>query len=187
MERDRIVGYVLSGPDLDQLMFPKREVIDRCSRCGYRLDFDASNPGFECRLGTDHAVTLDQQHVVSQRFRDICRDLQLEGAKLVPLHKDRCFHLTASRVVQFDARRRRTRMLDYCDKCGAYESVVGVQPAFLAIQEPLSRGFWGTDLQFGSGDAKGRRIIVDAASKELLTTSGLAGLEFRPAYGQLVQ
>jgi hypothetical protein len=180
-----IVGYTLNGQDNDTHMFDQRSGISRCPTCGYRLDFAASNPAYRLRRMTlDISSTYDNQTIVSRAFKEICDQLAFPGVEFIAFKDEPMyFHLMPTRRVTFDSERRRTRFIKLCDQCGNFESVIGATPALLKVTVPLSTGFFGTDILFGSGDEKSPLDIVSIDTRLALEATDLKGLEFGPVYG----
>ncbi len=193
-----IVGYILYGHDNGTYMFePDTDTLQKCSNCGYRLDFSANNPNYQFTedfqpLYMDFAVTPDNplsttndgQVIVSKVFRDFCLEQRYQGLKFLEFSEDRNhFHFIVLSHVRFNAAASKTRFERLCPVCGNYESVIGSIPAFLKTAKPLAGGFYRSDLLFASGNEKHPLIIVGIDTKTKLESAGFKGLEFEPAYG----
>jgi hypothetical protein len=181
----KMVGYNLSGQDNDTHMFRDNSIVAKCEACGYRLDFLRTNPNYVLRGSKrDLSATYDGQTIVSKAFKEFCERNEYRGLKFAIFENDPDhFHLILTRVVKFDAAKRKTRFDKLCPECGNYESVVGATPSFLLVSDPLKDGFYRTDLLFGSGNEKHPLELVGTATKAKLEAAKLKGLEFKPAYG----
>jgi hypothetical protein len=133
----------------------------------------------------DVSSTYDNVKVVSQRFVDVCREHELPG---ITFHRfegknGAYFFLESDRVVPFDPDRRGTRFEGRCAECGNFETVVGATPVYLRREAPLGRGFYRTDLSFGSNQGKRPILLIDSESAELLDSLRLRGLDLEAAVG----
>jgi hypothetical protein len=100
----------------------------------------------------------------------------------VRLHADpERFVLRLANVLAFDAERRGTRFLSPCPACGAFYDVVGATPAFLrGVREPIERGFFRSDLVFGSGPEQRPLLFVGIRTAEALNEKRFEGYMLRP-------
>lgn len=181
-----VIGYSLDAQDNDSDMFEDDAPLETCPRCGYRLNFEATNPDYQLRnkKKRDISATYDGQLIVSKSFRDFCLEKDISGAEFRPFRRDsQHFHFVVQPQIKFDSERTKTRFLKLCAECGNYESVIGSFPCYLQRSGPLEPGFFRTDLLFASGNEKSPIILVAPATKVLLEKSGLKGLEFESAHG----
>jgi len=141
-----------------------------CGSCGYLIDRSAVDPQLRIRRRSfDLSSTYDGVNIASLRFKEHVQRVRYAGVDFLPLPADPDFFVIRPQTtVPFDSARRRTRFEKPCPACGQYESVVGVTPPFLRQSNPLSDGFFRTDLEFGSGDAKSALLLVGAATRERL-------------------
>lgn len=201
-----IVGYTLGGHFNDTYMFAEDipvnknpDAPNRCSGCGYRIDFFPHDPNYVFRRTfrpaympeviiskktTALSATYDGQVIVSREFKEFCLQQGYRGLSFLEfLHDKEHFHLIVTPQVQFDSARRQTQFSCLCRTCGNYRQVIGALPAFLQVTEPLADGFYRTDLLFASGNEKHPLIIVGVETRSKLKTAKLKGLELEPAYG----
>jgi len=72
--------------------------------------------------------------------------------------------------------------LDYCKSCEQFESIIGATPAYLKGLSSLDKGFYRTDIEFGSSSEKSPLIIVDDGTSfhtlSLVTKQYSEGNEF---------
>ncbi len=177
-----ILGFVVFGEDNGSHMHRSSAGAGRCGSCGYLIDRSAVDPEVRIqRRSFDLSTTYDGVHVASLRFKEHVRRMLYIGVNFLPLPADpEFFVIRPQTIVAFDSVRRRTRFEKLCPACGQYESVVGVTPPFLKQSDPLSNGFFRTDLEFGSGDAKGALLLVAAATRERLDRERFRGLTYHP-------
>ena len=195
---DNLVGFTLDGHYNGTYMYEPTDVaLTKCLHCGYRLDFFITNPNYTLKKTSkslhigkavsgqaDLSATYDGQTIVSRQFRDFCLQQGYKGMQFVDFPKDpEYFHLIVMPEVAFDPVRRGTRFEDFCSVCGNYGSVIGANPAYLQVVEPLKDGFYRSDILFGSADNKNPLIIVGIDTKSKLRIAKLKGLVFGPAYG----
>jgi hypothetical protein len=98
----------------------------------------------------------------------------------VPLPADKDFFvLRLSKVLPFDAQRRKTRFEDPCPTCGAFYSMIGATPVFLRdVTEPIQEGFFRSDLEFASGPEQHPLILVGLRTAEKLRKQEFRKLDF---------
>lgn len=193
------VGYTLLAADNGSDMWDSGDSVrQRCLRCGFVLEFMQTNPeykpprrfrpvyakGLEVGPKTAMSTTYDGATIVSRAFRDFCEqqgysDLEFREFKDDPSN----FHFVVQRTLAYDYTRRGTKFDKFCEECRNYKSVVIAHPAMLLLAEPLADAIYGSDLLFGSGDAKHRLIIVGVETRRKMRERGLKGITFEPAYG----
>lgn len=142
-----------------------------CPTCGRKTDPEFVNAAFKATRRTwDISGTYDGYCLVSQRFRDFCSKQRWPGMSFVPLPSDgEFFVLRLSIVLPFDAERRQARFENLCPECGMHYSIIGATPAYLrGISEPITEGFFRTDLEFGSGPQQWPLIVVGIQTAEKL-------------------
>src|SRR5437016_1760800 len=122
-----IVGYTLSAQDNDTYMFEDDGAIAHCSSCGYRLDFEMTNPLYQPKkTEKDLGATYDGQWIVSLAFKNFCKESNFKQIRFGDFKDtDGYFHFVPKKKIEFDSKRRGTRFEKMCKKCGNYESVVG--------------------------------------------------------------
>jgi hypothetical protein len=156
---------------------PSKIVVKRCEKCG-----DLTNKWDESLAGLvikerqyDVSVTYDGVVVVSDVFKRACDVASLSGLAFRRLPSDPGFYsIRPLRVVPFDYERRKTRFLNKCDMCGAWEAVVGATPVFLKAGSVIGdREFVRTDLEFGNLDRKHPLILCGMESPSALQNLGL--------------
>jgi hypothetical protein len=157
------------------------EGIHRCDRCGELTSkWDEPLSGVIIKKRKyDLSLTYDGIPISSDLFRSVYAENNLSGLKFRRLPDDpKFFAIHATRTIEFDAGRRRTRFINHCQYCGRYESVVGATPVFLKTgSEVDEREFVRTDLEFGSGDEKHPLIICGQAAATVICDAKLKGLD----------
>jgi hypothetical protein len=182
-----IVGYTITGEDNDSYMcassdrvLPGMRGFNVCAECGYRTDYSYTTPAFTLtRKRFDFSYTYDGSCIVSARFREFCLRHQFESEEFRTLPTAKGFyHFLVHRIVPFDAATRKTRFDSLCPSCGFYESVAGATPSFLLVPEPLSDGFWRSDLLFGSRNEKHPLFFVGTRTKDRIERELFRGMTF---------
>lgn len=130
----------------------------------------------------DVSITYDGVVIVSEMFKSVYAANNLSGLEFRQLPDDTPFFaIHATRAVEFDAERRKTRFIKPCQECGRHESVVGATPVFLKSgSEVDEREFVRTDLEFGSGDEKHPLLICGKAAAKAIRDAKLKGLDLKP-------
>ncbi len=185
-----IIAYSLNITDNDSYMYgsgsqlfeilPKSHV---CPFCSYKKSLDWDNPFFELKKPYfDFSYTYDGICIVSQKVRDFIFRFHYENdIELVKLKKFPDFYtFLPRRSIAFDSVRRKTKFKNLCKVCGFYESVIGATPVFLKdVLIPFEKGFYKTDLQFGSGNEKSPILLVSPQTKEELISEKFIGITFQ--------
>ncbi len=181
-----IVGYTVSvydnGTDMFEHDDPK---LERCPACGYRTNFFAHNSFYRQprKRRSDLLCTYDDALIATRSFRDFCEKNEYRDVKFLEFRNDPDhFHFQAQKIVTFNAKRRGTKFIAYCPVCENYESVIGADPAYLEVEEPLADGFYRTDILFGPKNAKGPQLLVGCETKTKIEAAKLKGMIFREAY-----
>lgn len=154
----------------------------RCKVCGQLIDkWDHSFKDLVLKKRNyDISCTYDGVDVVSARFKAICEENNLAGLVFQLLPSDPSFFsIRATKVVSFDAQRRKTRFLNQCTSCGQFKTVVGATPVFLTAGSQVGAAeFARTDLEFASGDEKHPLLLCGETAHTILSKYNLRGLEF---------
>ena len=180
-----VVGYAVFGHDNRTYFFHDPPPGVLCPRCKTVLNQQFRPAHLPLRTGMDISSTYDNVQVASERFVEVCREHALPG---VTFHRfegknGSYYFVESERVVTFDAERRGTRFESRCPDCGNFESIVGATPVYLSHGGPLERGFFRTDLAFGSNEGKRPMLLVDSETAALLKSLKLAGMDLEPAEG----
>lgn len=161
-----------------------RSGVRRCEACGELLaKWEEPLVGLVVKKRKyDISVTYDGVVVVSGRFKVAYEQNGLSGLVFRQLPDDPAFFsVQATRVVAFDADRRKTRFTKPCSVCGRFESVIGASPVFLkAGNEIGEREFVRTDLEFAGGDEKHPLLLCGEAAAKSLCSTKLEGLDLIP-------
>ncbi len=176
-----IIGYDITGPDNRCHIYFEAAGLQRCAKCGFKLEQTYVNPDLRIRPRTyDFSSTYDNCLIVSRRFKEFCVRFGYTEVICHPLPSDKDFYfLEVKNIIPFDVERGNIRFSNYCDECGNFESITPAYPVFLKnVVEPLKDGFYRTDLVFASGDEKEPLIIVGVETYEKLKREKFHGLYF---------
>ncbi len=173
------IAYVLYGHDNDSYGLESAIDLRRCSHCGELLERPFFLPNFQLKKKRDVSATYDGYTVVSQRFVDTWRECCGEGLVFTELPTENGYFLVdADRIVEFDAKRRKTRFEKHKSCCNRYSAVAGATPAFLKHPETLNDlEAVKTDIHFGGGDAKHPLIIIPMKIGDSMKKAKLSGLD----------
>ena len=170
------------APDFDGAT---RAGVRRCEACGELLGkWEESLDGVVIeKKHYDISATYDGILVVSEAFKAIYEGSDLSGLRFRPFpDSPSLYDMQATRIVEFDAERRRTRFVNQCKSCGRYESVVGANPVYLKDGTHLGTSeFVRTDLEFGSGDEKHPLVLCGESAAAVLRRASVKGLELLKA------
>lgn len=174
-----ILGVSLSGPDNGGYMLSGAGGVPRCGVCGCALTHDWINPSYVLPGTTfDFSATYDGYSIVSERFRGVLGE---ENAVYRELPSQvGFFALYATRVVEFDVKRRQTSFEDFCNGCSRYRHVAGATPVFVVGDIPLPDVLVRTDVEFGSNDERHPLLLIGRGVAAGLRAAELSGLNLRP-------
>jgi hypothetical protein len=167
-----IIGYEICGYDNDSHMtgnwnkfLPEiKSIIPKCDSCGYRLDYKFINPHFKLNRKTlDFSSTYDGVTIVSLKFKEFCNRYGYDNLEFTILPSTPNFYGFA--VIENTLPYNFITKEKLCKKCGQYESVVGPTLNLDNINEPLTDGFYQSDLWFASGNEKSPVLIIAPSTK----------------------
>jgi hypothetical protein len=155
-----------------------------CPQCGTCLDYAYAPDTLwsdERLKKYDVSYTYDSRMIVSEKFIDVNNmhgnsDLFIKALNTSPV----LYYIYLNRIIQFDFEKRKTAFEKPCSKCGGFESVTGATPAYLKGGGLPGRGFFRTDLAFGSGRGKFPLIIVDSETARSFKTQRITGFVLKP-------
>lgn len=182
MAAEQIIGEAVSGHENGGRFFSKTAPSSLfCAACDSLLDSTYRPTNIDVRTSLDFSTTEDGATVCSHAFVAFCREHEIRGIDFDAVHgKDRIYYVPkASRVLDFDAKRRETKFIKKCPKCGNYSEVIGATPVFLRNGQLPPIGFSLTDLSFGSGRRKRPLFLIDCETASLLRRSRLRGMSFK--------
>jgi hypothetical protein len=179
-----IIGNIVSGEDMFEVQFFENAPEGvRCPKCKTPLRYDYIPNNIEVPRGRkdDVVATYDLVDLYSERFVDFVEGI-LSPAPLFRQVSENpnYFYYVPERVVPFDAEKRQVRFETPCNLCGGYMSIAGAAPAPLKINALPGKGFFRTDLSFGS--RKWPLTIVDPELKKALEKQKFKGLHFWDVY-----
>jgi hypothetical protein len=180
----KIDAKILYGHDNGRYFLESAPEGVLCPQCGTCLDYTYSPDilwGDEPLKKYDVSYTYDSRMVVSERFIDINNlhgnpDVFIKSLNTSPI----LYYIIPNRIIQFDFEKRKTAFERSCGKCGGFESVTGATPAYLKGGGLPSRGFFRTDLAFGSGRNKFPLIIVDNDTALSFEAQKITGFVLKP-------
>ena len=178
------VAYIMASRDNDSCMFDSTDAgILRCPTCKFVTNRDYIPPTFRLRRKQyDLSVTFDHIHIVSERFRQFCRDNAFPSVEFRRLPANESHHVMLStRIVLIDRSRTELVFEDLCEECKRYASTGGSLPIFLlGVQESLPTGIYATDVSFGSWDEREPFLIVSPDVRDLIELEGFKGISYTP-------
>lgn len=129
-------------------------------------------------------IPNDGRCIVSDKFKIFCERSEYDSLCFYELPSEPHFYaFSVTRVVAFDAEKRKTRFDGYCNVCNRYYSVAGAEPVFL-MDDPkfLEKAFYATDILFGSGNEKHPLLIVGPSTCHSMIGEGFRGIYYRPIF-----
>jgi len=181
------IAYSLTGHDNDSYFFESAPGNVFCQQCGSCVDKSYLPDNMTIRRKYDIGSSYDGRDIVSARFKEFCDEHYPGEAAFYQVTRDAdFFYMVPKLILAFDAEKRRTRFLEFCPACGNYKSICGATPGVLKNQaEPIERGFFRTDLEFGSGREKSPVIIIGLKTKQQITEKRFGKPSFNPVYNDL--
>lgn len=160
-------------------LFPDLAFLPKCSKCGYRSDYRYTNKDFRLKQKTlDFSTTYDGITIVSLKFKEFCIRNKYNNLTFIDLPRTPDFYhfYINDNIIKYDANRKE----NLCEVCGQYESVIGPIVKADNITEPLSGGFYQSDLWFGSGNEKSPIFIISPDIKQRLVVDRFKNICFTP-------
>lgn len=179
-----ILGYYLQGQDNDSFLnsnLYEKNISDCLGFVKNRekyitQDFKIKQTKYE------FSYTYDGALIVSQRFKEFCKNNKLKEIEFYPLKNQQDYYLLkVKKIIDFDVDRRNTQFLEFNESCNEYNEVVGATPICLKENRQLDIGFYRTNIEFGRGHAKSPLILVDPKTFNLIKKEKFKGL-----YGEAV-
>ena len=179
----KTVAYRMSLKDVDAHYFESAPDEIFCIECGSVLDSSYVPPALVIHSGGPFALgsTYDGKALCSNATKEL---MKREGLAVdfrevnsgLALH-----HFEPREQLAFDVKKRRTRFIGRCSRCGGFAEVIGSQPVFLRnVSAPILTGLFRTDVEFGSGRSKGPELIVGLRTKEVLENAKFGGCTYLP-------
>ena len=153
----------------------------QCEKCGFMINRPINENYRPPSKALDLSYTYDGYLIVSGKFRSFVQGNNYSGVMFQPLEKTEYSVFSCSNVLEFDAIKRETRFIDYCDECDRYAEVIGATPIFLkGVTEPLDDGFYRSDIEFGTGSGKHPIFMIGVETYLKLNAEKFSGLENSP-------
>jgi hypothetical protein len=182
-----LIAYALFGHDNGAYFFEKAPASLFCPNCDSCLSESYIPDDIVIKSNYDIGCTYDGRKIVSLRFKSFCEgDYPGEVDFFQVTHKADFFYMKPRRILTFDVELRKTKFKGLCSLCGNYRSITGVTPAVLKGQiEPIPRGFYRTDIEFGSGRDKSFVIIIGIETREEIIRKRFRKPDIAPVYDKL--
>jgi hypothetical protein len=182
-----IVAYELLGQDNGAHYFEEAPEHFFCQKCGCVVN-DSYIPKRLLHLKKsigDISFTFDNRCIVSVRFKNVCDNYGVSGVDFIEVNsKPLLYLIQPHKELKFDKERRKTLFDEYCKVCNQFTQIIGSSPGFMEeISNPIRKGIFHTDLEFGSYKGKTKSILVSLDIKEHIISENLNGVEFSPVYG----
>lgn len=182
-----IIAYSLCGHDNDSYFFEEAPDNLFCRNCGSCLDETYIPENMKIKRKYDIGSSYDGREIVSTKFKSFCEENYPGEADFFPVTlKGDFFYMKVRRTLIFDVEKYGTRFEKLCALCGNYESIVGATPGILKNQyEPIERGFYRTDVIFGSGRGKSPFFIIGLKTKDEIKANHFTKPSINPVYDEL--
>ena len=150
-----------------------------CPACRSPIDYEAVSRTVKVR-GRADTYWADGHIIVSERFRDFCRDSRYDDIEFPCVdEKRRLYELRPTRVLQVDIERSEPLLSSFCTKCGNFECYMRGRGIFLYdLTKPLRDGVYRTDLVVGCCLGKSYDIIVAPETRARMAAQGFRNLRF---------
>ncbi|HSC81825.1 MAG TPA: hypothetical protein VLC08_15810 [Chitinolyticbacter sp.] len=156
--------------------------VPMCGACGIKTNAYIINPKFRLKQRSfDLSYTYDGYCIASMKLKEMFARHKVSGVEFLSIGSDpTCFVLKPTAIVLFDAARRESIFEGMCQACGQYEGIYGATPAFL-LQAPKT-DIAGTDIMFGSGNARSPIVIATDRVKWLCKQERITAITFVVAH-----
>lgn len=181
---NRIVAYDIGVPSGRGYFFePGIHARICCPRCE-RVLRPYRPPCVRLKDYNDLSATYDCRLMASERFRRFCLARKLPGVEFILLNKRRrlfWFHMT--RRLRFPRGSGSFERGPRCRACGYAPYFVGRPIVLKNHRRPISRGFYRSDISFGSCFIASPIMFVDPDTAATLRRAKMKGLRLRPVMG----
>lgn len=171
-------GHMCSCADR---VFPEMPGLHVCPACGFRTDFEFTNPDFRVPFRKyDFLATYDWAEIASEKLKNFCEANGLTGLRFIPLPKSKgFFHFIVDNVLPLDEERIGLKKQKLCSQCGNYREVFGLFTRHLRnLTIPLGDGIWRSDVRIGSGNMKHSVLYVGSVTRDKMKQANLKGVHF---------
>jgi hypothetical protein len=181
-----IVAYQITGNDNGAHYFREAPESVFCPACD-----SVNDPTYvptrllHVRSRYPFSYTYDNRPIATEAFRNYCLERDPDGLEFVRVNAaPELYVMSAKRIVEFDAQKRRTKFIRPCDVCGRFTEVIGASPGFLRnVDTPLDCRFYRSDLEFGSRRNKHPVLLVGPELRYGLEKHKFKSMYFHPVYG----
>jgi hypothetical protein len=151
----------------------------KCRECECLLDPYYRSLRIDFRSKFDFSQTYEGVYITSKRFKDYILNSQYDNLIFYPVNeKNEFFYFQVlNSVVKFDKKKSGIKIGKKCTSCG-YPMVYGGAEFFLVQSEPLSDGFYLSDIYWRAGGSGYRpRILIGLDTYENLKAQKFSGLD----------
>lgn len=176
------IAYRMALKDVDAHYFENAPGEIFCSECGSALPNSYVPSALVVHSGGPFALgrTYDGKALCSTTMKELMRREGL-AVDFWEVNSDlRLHHFEPRERLAFDVKKRKTRFIGPCSRCGQFAEVIGSLPVFLNVSAPILTGLYRTDVEFGSGRSKGPELVVGLHTKEVFATARFKGCTYLP-------
>jgi len=173
-----VIGFTIIVYDNKYRMYRNLQ-LSECARYSNNYEINKVDPLIKIKTKRSISSTYDNFTIVSEQFKAFCESQKYKGLEFVTLMSSPGYYwFKVHNIIEFDAETYGTRFINYNEKCGGYEEIIGADPACLKIKEPLPDGFFRTDICFGSYATKTPLEIVGVATMQKIKDAGFRSVDF---------
>ena len=175
-------GYYLVANDNDSYIqeeFYNKEICE-CENFVFNREKYLNEDIVITKKDLDCSYTYDGYFIVSKEFMQFYEKSNFIGLKFFKINeKYDLYYAKASKSIEFDSERRKTKFLEFNKKCAMFNEVVGATPICLKDKNKINNGFFKTDVLFGRGYSQSPFLIVDVDTGKKLKKEKFKGLQLK--------
>ena len=178
----KMKGRLIQGNDNKQ--YALQEFFDddnrlRCSECGCLLDPYYRSLEIDFKSKFDFSTTYDGVNIVSKRFKDYIQSEGYDNVIFFPVNNNNNFFYfhVLNEIIILDKEKTGIKYDKKCNACNYPEEIIGGIEIFIKQKEPLSDGFYTTDLYWRTHYLYGPKILIGQKTYEKLKVQKFKGLD----------
>lgn len=176
----KTIGKIVFGEDNNSYMHLDNTLEEFCSNCGNRIEMRLNEEFILNKRNFDISYTYDGYLIVSEKLKEWLETSFDESLNFHHIRKDSNFYwLEVLNTLEFDVKKRKTKMIDKCSVCGNYAEVAGSTPGFICSPHKLDvPGIYRSDIFFGSLSNQFYLIMIDLRTASSMSLRKFKGISF---------
>ena len=157
----------------------------KCTECGCLLDPYYRTLRIDFKSKFDFSTTYDHVDIVSKRFKEYVQSEGYSNVIFFPVNErnDFFYFHVLNNVVLIDIEKSGIIHDRQCNTCFYPRNIYGGSEIYLSQSEPLSDGFFNTDIYWRTHNVFGPRVFIGLETYEKIKAQKFTGLDmYRKIY-----